>query len=523
VAAAVTAGASIAAFADGSSAPEHAWPEFSREEVAKHKTPDTRIWVTYGDGVYDVTDFVESHPGGREKIMLAAGGALEPFWALYAQHSKPAVREILQQFRIGTLRVEDHTAAAPSSASSAATLGDPYAAEPVRHPALQPITERPFNAEPPAAMLVDKQITPNPLFFVRNHLPVPHIDPARYVLEVKGQGLRTVHLTLEDMRKLFSQYTVEATLHCAGNRRSEMQRVREAKGLAWGVGAVSNAAWTGVRLRDVLAFAGLPVEARGERIDADGAVAEARHVQFEGLDQDMTGTFYGASIPLDRALNPDSDVILAYEMNGEPLPRDHGSPLRVVVPGVVGARSVKWLGRVVVSRDESPNHWQQKDYKAFCPSVDWANVDFSQAPAIQDHPVNSAICSPAPGAVIPDEATEVPVKGYAWSGGGRAIIRVDVSGDGGHSWQTADLKQPSNMQPDGKRWAWTLWEASVPVRRGGRRSPELVCKAVDSSYNVQPDSFEGIWNLRGLLGTAWHRVPLSFEGDPAVRAQSPRP
>jgi sulfite oxidase len=126
---------------------------------------------------------------------------------------------------------------------------------------------------------------------------------------------------------------------------------------------------------------------------------------------------------IDKALSSNGDVLLAWEMNGEPLPRDHGYPLRVVVPGVVGARHVKWLSKIRPSRIESEAHWQRNDYKGFNSSIDWDNVDWTSSPAIQDMPVTSAILEPAPNQQYDDDTDEVTVKGYAWSGGGRDIVR----------------------------------------------------------------------------------------------------
>lgn len=134
-----------------------------------------------------------------------------------------------------------------------------------------------------------------------------------------------------------------------------------------------------------------------------------QHVQFEGLDLDVTGQKYGASILLEKAMDTAGDVILAYEMNGEPLPADHGFPLRVVVPGIVGARNVKWLSKVHCSDEESSSHWQQNDYKSFSPSTDWDTVNFKSAPAIQEAPIQSAICSPLPGQKLPKGKWSVTV------------------------------------------------------------------------------------------------------------------
>ncbi|XP_032939164.1 sulfite oxidase, mitochondrial isoform X2 [Catharus ustulatus] len=466
--------------------PAPQYPRYTRAEVAQHRTPNDRVWVTYGTEVFDVTDFVELHPGGPDKILLAAGGALEPFWALYAVHSQPHVLELLRDYKVGELSPED--AAKPTGDTE-----DPFAGDPPRHPALRVNSLKPFNAEPPPELLTQSFLTPNELFFTRNHLPVPSVEPGSYRLRVEGPGGRGLSLSLAELRQRFPKHEVTATLQCAGNRRSEMSRVRPVKGLAWDIGAISTARWGGARLRDVLLAAGL-----GDKTGEDGEW----HVCFEGLDVDASGTPYGASIPLKRALSADAEVLLAYEMNGQELPRDHGFPVRVLVPGVVGARSVKWLRSVVVSPSESPSHWQQNDYKGFCPSVDWDSVDFSSAPAIQELPVQSAITEPRPGAAVP--AGEITVKGYAWSGGGREVVRVDVSLDGGRSWRVAELgPRPAR----GRGWAWALWELRAPVAAGTRL--DIVCKAVDSSYNVQPDSVAPIWNLRGVLSNAWHRVPVT--------------
>ena len=437
--------------------------------------------------MYDITEFVNSHPGGPQKVMLAAGGSLEPYWALYAQHQTAEVLEMLAEYRVGTLSAHD--------AAEVQDASDPFANDPKRHGALQINTKKPFNAEPPLTILTDNTVTPNQLFFVRNHLPVPDINPEKYVLEVAAPGMRRpVHLTLQDLKSKFEKHTVTATLMCAGNRRSEMNEIKVVKGLAWGAGAVSNARWGGVLLRDVMRYAGLTEE----RLNEDGVL----HVQFEGADRDVAGGSYGASIPVTKAMNANGDVLLAYEMNGEELPRDHGFPVRAVVPGVVGARNVKWLTRIVASDEESHSHWQRRDYKGFSPSVDWDTVDFTASPAIQEMPVTSAISEPADGATVSADDEEVTVRGYAWSGGGRGIARVDVSLDGGKTWHVAELE--GEPQRPERAWAWTLWTARLRLPEG-RDKLEICCKAVDTAYNNQPDSVSPIWNLRGVLSNAWHR------------------
>jgi len=478
-------------------------PTYSMDEVKKHKTPESRIWVVYEHGVYDITEFVEIHPGGSKRIMLAAGGSIAPFWKLYAQHKEQFVYQLLEQHRIGNLSEKD----ASQEKAKSANISDPYANEPERHPSLIVRSKQPFTAEPPLELLAESMITPTDLFYKRHHLPVPRIDLDTYKVEVNTslhQDKKPKHelsLSLDDIKHKYPKHTVMAAIQCAGNRRDEMTAIKPVKGGKWDAGAISNATWSGALLSDVLAA--LP------DIEILKKNMHNLHIEFVGLDQDpASATKYGASIPLEMALDPKNQVMLAYEMNGEQITLDHGFPIRAVVPGVVGARNVKWLCQINITGKESDSHWQQNDYKGFNPNVDWDTVDFSKSPAIQELPVNSVICVPPPGTKITTDDKEVEVKGYAWSGGGRGIVRVDVSGDGGKTWSEAELQTPD--QPRNHVYGWTLWKAKVKVDASSGDAVELVCKAVDSSYNCQPESVSPIWNLRGVLNNAWHRVHINI-------------
>ena len=475
-------------------------PNYSKEEISKRSTVEDEVWVTYRDGVYNVTEFLAMHPGGSDKLMLAAGSAVDPYWEIFAQHNSPVVADMIEEYRIGNIAPVDRT-----SLSDSAKEG-PYANDPVRSPIFKVNTKEPFNAETPPVLLPQHFITPNNIFFVRNHLPVPVVAEESYRLEVTVSGKKTMVYSLEDLRSKFPQYCVTATVQCAGNRREELAQVKEVRGLSWTGGAIGNATWTGVRLRDLLTHAGLE-----QQEDEEGVV---KHIHFEGLDQNpLTGQCYGASIPVEKALSTTGDCLLAHSMNGEPLPRDHGYPVRAVVPGTVGARNVKWVCRVVASPEEYGGQWQQRDYKGFSPSTDWYNVDFSTAPAIQELPVTSLICSPPPNTTINtlDNST-IRVEGVAWSGGGRGIVRVDVSADGGKTWMIADLKEGTGQRLN-RAWAWTSWEIEVPLSPAMVEAGEmeLCCKAVDRSYNVQPDTAAPIWNLRGCLSNAWHRTKVQLK------------
>jgi sulfite oxidase len=508
-------------------------PAYSAAEVAEHNSLSNGVWVFYANGVYDISEFVRQHPGGADKIMMAAGSSIEPFWALYAQHRCDEVYEILEQWRIGNIEVQASASRAEASDDDAM-----FANEPDRHPAFKVNSPRPFNAEPPPALLVDRFVTPNAIFFVRNHMPVPpRVDAERYRLSIETQDGRCVSLSLDELRRLFRKRIVTATLQCAGNRRSEMSAQRQVRGLKWGTTAISNATWGGVLLSDVLAHFDLATP--GE------LSFKLAHVHFYGADHDGAGTHYAASVPAEKVLRDGGDVLLAYEMNGAPLPPDHGFPLRAVVPGHVGARNVKWLERVVLADAEVDSHWQRKDYKALSPSIDWSvadDQDFADAVSIQELPVTSAICSPPPGAVVDaSEQDYVSVQGYAFSGGGRKIIRVDVSANGGRTWHSAKLVRSVHDEdvplhphdfganeadsdaarmvaaaylasPDSNRYAWTLWSVDLDIDQDNTndRTVELCVKAIDEAYNSQPDSIDPIWNIRGLLNNAWHRVQISI-------------
>jgi sulfite oxidase len=512
---------------------------YTRAEVSKHNTTSD-LWITYKDGVYDVTAFQSIHPGGADKLLMAAGGAVDPFWAFYPQHSKDHVQELLQGFRIGTLDAKE----AAATASELNALSDPYVNDPKRHPALRPITQRPYNAETPTILLTDAALTPQDLLFTRNHLPVPDIksDEHEIIFELDESAKNVKKLRqkeLEDTKK-YKRYEVEAALQCAGNRRANMQsdspKGRAPRGLEWGVGAIGNGVWSGILLRDVLLSIGIKDDDVGKTF---------KHVTFEGLDGAQaaktaadakketknveegkngsnskplvaaSASFaaaaaegYATSIPADVAMDPKRKVLLAFEYNGQPLSRDHGYPVRVIVPGSVAARQVKWLGRVSLSLEECKSSWQKKDYKAFPQSMDWDTVKYDSMPSMHDMPVQSAITSPCDGAILPEGQQTITAKGWAWSGSGRSITRVDVSSDGGKSWVVADIShRPIDNSPSQtESYGWTLWEANLPL---ASTKTELVVKALDSSLNTQPEKSENIWNWRGIANNAWHRINIS--------------
>jgi sulfite oxidase len=338
----------------------------------------------------------------------------------------------------------------------------------------------PYNAETGLAALAEGPLTATDAFYVRGHGAVPEIKPAAWRLYVHGAVERALDLSLETLREALPEREVTATLQCAGNRRAGLIAIRDIPGEApWGAGATGTATWTGVALADVLALAG-PLPA-------------AAHVGFEGADvsHEMSpAQRFGGSIPIAKACRP--EVVLAWAMNGEPLSVVHGAPLRVVVPGYIGARSVKWLQRIELRPHHWPGHFQHVVYRL-------VPEDATPGPGVGMPlglvALNSDVLSPADGAML--AAGPVEVRGYAFAGGERHVARVDVSLDGGVRWSQAELLD--DLGP----WAWRHWRITVELTPGEH---EILVRAWDSSAATQPDDEAALWNPKGYVNNARPRV-----------------
>ena len=344
-------------------------------------------------------------------------------------------------------------------------------------------SDAPLNGEPPAELLAEALVTPNELFYVRCHGPVPRIDAHAHRLVVDGLVERRLELDLAELRTRFPPAETMTTLHCAGNRRVELADVAPIPGeTPWRQGAVGNARWSGVRLRDVL--------------EAAGFRADAAHVELVGADETTElGGAFGGSVPLARAVAP--ETLLALEMNGAPLEPVHGFPLRAVVPGSIGARSVKWLERVTVLAEPSRNAFHARSYKVFPPDVRAEDADWDGTPPLDESPLNSAICRPTTGERL--RAGRTLLAGWACAGGDRVVERVEVHADG---WR------PAELVGDGAPGAWRLWRAEVDLPPGPH---ELAVRAWDSAGATQPESLAAVWNFKGYANNAWHRVRVSVE------------
>lgn len=362
-------------------------------------------------------------------------------------------------------------------------MADERTMMPYKHTSLLVRQEEPFNAEPPLKLLRQAFVTSRKLFFVRNHGPVPEVDDANYCLKVKGGVKNPLELSLEEIQRKFPKQTVTATLQCAGNRRDELMVLGRIAGeVPWSAGAISNAVWGGVALPEIL---------KAAKVEEG-----ARHVALTGLDQvERHGEKFGfgGSISIEKAMSP--GVLLAYEMNGSPLPAAHGFPLRLVVPGYIGARSVKWLSSITVQTEPSANYFQAHAYKLFAPEVGPETADWTRGKTLEETSINSVICQPAEGDNL--VSGRVQVRGYAIGAGSEPIKRVEVSVDGGRTWVEAELGYES------RPWAWRFWETTFTLTHG---SYHLIARASDSAGNKQPQEASRVWNFKGYMNNALHEV-----------------
>ncbi|KAF8622583.1 hypothetical protein AX15_006927 [Amanita polypyramis BW_CC] len=340
-------------------------------------------------------------------------------------------------------------------------------------------SSRPFNAEPPVSVLVEYNITPEDLVYCRNHSSVPQLSERDYTLSLTAAGPTNLKFTVEDLKILFPKTHVVAVLQCAGNRRKEMAAQKPVRGVTWGDAAIANCLWGGVRLSDILKHA---------QVQPGGA---HNHICFaSNTTRCQDDDYYGASIPLDKALDPEGDVLVVYEMNGEALSAEHGGPLRIVVPGYLGARWVKWLDSISITATESPNFYQQRDYKvlpADVESPEAAERLWKKYPPLTALPINSVVAS-----IVKTSDTSMLVKGYAIPGASGNIAAVEISADEGKTWC------PANITYQEGRWSWTLWE--VTINDVGERGT-VYSRAVDTNGVHQPKDVP--WNFRGVAFNAW--------------------
>ncbi len=333
---------------------------------------------------------------------------------------------------------------------------------------------RPENLATPIEWF-DRLVTPTDVFFIRSHFGAPAIvRDAR--LRIEGLVERPLDLTMGDLGAL-PQVTVTAVLQCSGNGRAlHDPRV---PGIQWIHGAMGQASWTGIRLRDLLERAGV--------------VSDAAHVGFEGKDVPPKPAVppFHRSIPLDRALEP--TTLLALRMNGEPLTHAHGAPFRLVVPGWGGNHWMKWLGTVRLQREATRGFFMETGYRLpRSPVEPGAAVRPADTVPLTTVPVKSLIARPTDGSRLPRGRQEVV--GIAFSGEA-PIAKVEVSIDAGATWREAALEGESGVG------RWQVFRLRFDAGPGAVRA---LARAVDRSGNAQPE--RALWNPSGYFWNAWHSV-----------------
>jgi DMSO/TMAO reductase YedYZ molybdopterin-dependent catalytic subunit len=346
------------------------------------------------------------------------------------------------------------------------------AAEPEK---MRQVVGRPQDLETPAATL-DEEFTPNDTFFVRSHFGPAILEPERYRLEIGGRVRKPLSLRLDDLKHL-PRVTVAAVLQCAGNARS-FYRPR-VPGAQWGRGALGQARWTGVRLRDLLARAGVE--------------PGAKFVRLLGGDRPPLPTVppFARSVPLEKAMHP--DTLLAYEMNGAPLPLLHGAPVRAVLPGWVGDDWIKWLTSIRVEDQEDAGFYMKTGYR-----MPTRTLQPGEPPKPEEMQpmtsmvIKSLITRPRTGQVL--AAAPSVIAGLAFAGE-RGVRTVEISVDGGRSWRPAALDPPKGLG------AWQRWQASWTPAAGSHR---LLCRATDEQGEQQPA--RPAWNPGGYLWNGWDEV-----------------
>ncbi|KZF23362.1 hypothetical protein L228DRAFT_210114 [Xylona heveae TC161] len=387
----------------------------------------------------------------------------------------------------------------------------------------------PFNVEAPLSALYDEGFLTSPeLFYVRNHGAVPHVTDEEipdWEFSVEGLVENPFTLTLKQLLLDFQKITCPVTLVCAGNRRKEQNQVRKSKGFSWGAAGTSTGLFTGVLMAELMRVA------KPKR--------KAKYVCMEGADKLPNG-YYGTSVKLSWVMDPERGIMLAHKMNGEILPPDHGKPLRALIPGQIGGRSVKWLKRLIITEGPSDNWYHLYDNRVLPMSVSpdeaannpkwWKDERY----AIYDLNVNSVIAYPAHDELL--SLVNAPqmyrLKGYAYSGGGRRITRAEISIDKGNTWRLADVEYPEDRYRQYEQtlfggevdlawrdtsFCWCFWSLDVAVEEL-KGAKDILVRAMDESMNAQPRDM--YWSVLGMMNNPWFRVTITEEGD-SLRFEHP--
>ena len=348
-------------------------------------------------------------------------------------------------------------------------------------PGLHIYDEEALNAEP-AIQLLDEAITPVDSFFIRNNGELPEAaDEGSWTLTIEGEVERPAVWTLAALRERFETVTETAVLECAGNGRSQFSPATD--GLPWRLGAVGCARWTGVRLKDVLEASGVKA----------GAVYTGHHAPDRQIGKPEKAAL-SRGLPIAKALAP--ETLIAFAMNGEPLPRLHGGPLRIVAPGYPGSAWQKWLDRISLHAQEHDGEKMRgTDYRMpISPVRPGEALDPANFAVITDMPVKSLITRPTSGFTI-TAGEAIAVSGFAWSGA-VPVAAIELSSDGGRSWSEVVL------EPGEGPFAWRRFEARMSAEEPGAIT--IMARARDVAGHCQP--LDMPWNPRGYCNNQVQRV-----------------
>jgi DMSO/TMAO reductase YedYZ molybdopterin-dependent catalytic subunit len=357
---------------------------------------------------------------------------------------------------------------------------------PGKHPGLVVLNDRPVNAETPAHLL-DDPVTPADRLFVRNNgIPPARVELDNWALTIDGEAVKNpVTYSLAELKQRFERHTLQLTLECGGNGRSEFDP--PARGNQWTTGAVGCPAWTGVRLADVLRSAGL----------GDNAL----YIGYYGADTHISGNPdkvpISRGVPIAKAL--EDETLIAWQINGEDLPVMNGYPLRLVVGGWPASTSGKWLQRISVrDRVHDGPKMGGYSYRVPCePVAPGTQVAEGDMCIIESMPVKSLVTFPRSG-IVHKLGEPLEVRGHAWAGD-FSVASVDLSIDFGQSWQGSGLDKPAN------RLAWQRFGSKLSFPERGYY--EVWARATDSQGRAQPMVVPG-WNPRGYLNNACHRIAV---------------
>ncbi|KAM0482025.1 hypothetical protein ACHAPX_003359 [Trichoderma viride] len=414
--------------------------------------------------------------------------------------------------------------------------------------------KHPCNVEAPLSALFNAGfLTPQNLFYVRSHGDTPRVSikqAQEWKLRIHGLVEKDIEFSIQELKDKFPVVTLPVTLVCAGNRRKEQNMVLKGLGFNWGAAGVSTGLFTGVYLADILDYCKPRNPLLSSYPSGDQHVpGRARHVIFEGADELPKGK-YGTSQRLSWALDRSKGMLISWGLNGEDLLPDHGYPLRLVVPGQIGGRMVKWLQRIEVSDRESQHHLHFFDNKLLPTTVtaDQARREdkwwYDPKYIINELNVNAAICSPSHNDTLQltsnTSMTQIlPIEGYAYTGGGRRITRVEVTLDDGKTWKLCDIKYPEDlyrMYPIGNHpyygsldltmtdmsFSWCFWKLEIDVKSllVNCDAGFIAVRAMDEALSIMPRDM--YWNATSMMNSWWFRVALYKEnGGQTLRFEHP--